>query len=110
MKILLIKPASTIYHNDPTSPSATLPYGIAYLASFLENKGEEVALIDALSQGINTIKKGKKKSKIGLTDSQIKQKIKQFKPDLVGITSMFTAYSNDAHDLAKLVKKINPKT
>lgn len=109
MKILLIKPSCTIYKSDPTLPSATLPYGIAYLASYLRSKGEEIAVIDALSEGINNIKKEKGKIKIGLSDKEIEKRIRIFNPDIVGITSMFTAFYRDAHNLALLVKRINRK-
>jgi len=108
MKILLIKPSCTVYKSDPTLPSATLPYGIAYLASYLLSKGEQVRVIDSLSEGINCVKKEKNKTKIGLSDKEIEKRIKNFNPDVVGITSMFTAYFQDAHNLARLVKKINP--
>jgi len=108
MKILLIKPSCTVYKSDPTLPSATLPYGIAYLASYLLSKGEQVKVIDSLSEGIDCIKKEKNKTKIGLSDKEIEKRIKYFNPDVVGITSMFTAYSQDVHNLARLVKKINP--
>ena len=107
MKILLIKPSCTVYKSDPTLPSATLPYGIAYLASYLLSKGEDVEVIDALSEGINNIKRYKNKTKIGLSDREIEKRIRAFKPDVVGITSMFTAFDHDAHLLAALVKKIN---
>src|SRR3989338_7631210 len=100
MKILLIKPSSTIFKLDPTLPSATLPLGIAYLASYLLSKGEEVMLVDALSEGINNINKDEAKTKIGLPDIEIEKKIRNFQPDIVGITSMFTAYARDAHNLA----------
>ena len=62
MKILLIKPSCTVYKSDPTLPSATLPYGIAYLASYLLSKGEQVKVIDSLSEGIDCIKKEKNKT------------------------------------------------
>lgn len=109
MKTLLIKPSSTVYKPDPTLPSATLPFGIAYLAAYLLSKGEEVEVIDALSEGINNIKKGKNKTKVGLSDREIEKRIRHFQPDVVGITSMFTAFAHDAHNLAALVKRINPK-
>lgn len=108
MRILLIKPSCTVYKSDPTLPSATLPFGIAYLASYLLSKGEQVKVIDSLSEGIDCIKKEKNKTKIGLSDKEIEKRIKDFNPDVIGITSMFTAFFQDAHGLARLVKKINP--
>jgi len=108
MKILLIKPSCTVYKADPTLPSATLPFGIAYLASYLLSKGEEVMLIDALSEGIENIERFENKTKIGLSDEEIERRIREFKPDIVGITSMFTSFYLDAHNLASIVKRINP--
>ena len=108
MKILLIKPSCTVFKSDPTLPSATLPFGIAYLAGYLLSKGEEVLLLDALSEGIGNIEKDGAKTKIGLSDIEIEKKISNFRPDVVGITSMFTAFAHDAHNLAVLVKRINP--
>lgn len=109
MKILLIKPSCTVYKADPTLPSATLPFGIAYLASYLLSKGEEVMLIDALSEGIENIERFENKTKIGLSDEEIERRIREFKPDIVGITSMFTSFYLDAHNLASLVKRIDPE-
>lgn len=109
MKILLIKPSCTIYKSDPTLPAATFPFGIAYLASYLLSKNQEVKVIDALSEGINNIEKDETKTKVGLTDIEIDKIIRNFQPDIVGITSMFTAFARDAHNLASLVKKIDSK-
>lgn len=110
MKILLIKPPCTVYNIDPTLPAATLPFGIAYLASFLLSKGEDVEIIDALSEGINNIERGDHKTRVGLSDGDLEARIRRFNPDIVGVTSMFTAFDHDAHNLAALVKKINPAT
>ena len=76
MKIILIKPSCTVYESDPTLPAATLPYGIAYLAGYLRSKGEVVDVIDALSEGINNIKKEKGKIKIGLSNKEIEKSVK----------------------------------
>lgn len=108
MRVLLIKPSCTVYKSDPTLPAATLPFGIAYLASYLLSKGEQVKVIDSLSEGIGCIEKEKNCTKIGLSDEEIEKRIRGFNPDIVGITSMFTAFSQDAHDLARLIKKTNP--
>jgi len=62
MRILLIKPSCTVYKSDPTLPSATLPYGIAYLASYLLSKGGQIKVIDSLSEGIDCLKKEKNKT------------------------------------------------
>ncbi|HDZ00221.1 MAG TPA: radical SAM protein [Nitrospirae bacterium] len=109
MRILLIKPSCTVYTGDPTQPSATLPFGIAYLASYLLSKGEDVMVIDALSEGIKNIEQYENRIRVGLPDKEIERRIRDFKPDIVAITSMFTAFYLDTHNLAEIVKKINPE-
>ncbi|MDP2860282.1 MAG: radical SAM protein, partial [bacterium] len=54
-------------------------------------------------------KKIKGGRKIGLSDREIEKRVREFAPEVVGITSMFTAFDRDVHSLAALVKKINPE-
>jgi magnesium-protoporphyrin IX monomethyl ester (oxidative) cyclase len=45
----------------------------------------------------------------GLTREEIRKKLAEVKPSLVGITSMFTMHSKGAHDVAKIIKEMFPK-
>jgi len=110
MKILLFYPPITIRANDTTTPGASIPLGLANIGAILETNGYQVSIVDALAEGLNVVKKTKKYTRVGLSQEDLIKKINYYKPDIVGISTMFTAYSSDAHDLAKLVKKVSPKT
>ena len=100
----------TIRNNDTTTPGASIPLGLANIGAILESNGYNVSVIDALAEGINIIKKTKNSTRVGLSEETIIEKLNYYKPDIVGVSTMFTAYSGDAHDIAKIVKKNNPKT
>ncbi|MCL5985056.1 MAG: B12-binding domain-containing radical SAM protein [Actinobacteria bacterium] len=108
MKILLVFPTATIYKSDPTVPGANIPLGLAYIAGYLEENGYQVEILDALASGIDNIVKDREKTRVGLSKEEIYAYISQRKPDIVGISSIFTAYARDAHDVARIVKKVNP--
>ncbi len=107
MKILLVYPPVTVYqaaHIDPHPP-----LGLAYLAAYLEKHHFDVKILDALALGIKTRKKKGKGIRIGLSEKKIKQYIKDYNPEIVGIGTMFTPFAEDAHQVAKLVKAVNQK-
>jgi len=99
----------TVRGNDTTTPGAIPPLGLASMAAYLETNGFDVKIIDTLAEGQNTVVKGKNKITVGLTNEQIYKKIAYLHPDIVGISSMFTVYAPDAHQVAKIAKSINPK-
>lgn len=110
MKILLFYPPMTIQKNDTTTPGISIPLGLANIGAILETHGHNVSIIDALAEGINIVKKTRTSTRVGLSESTILEKLEYFKPDIVGVSTMFTAYSSDSHDIAKIVKKYNTKT
>ena len=69
------------------------PLGLCYLASFLEKNGVLVSLIDAEAEG--------------LKNDRILERIRDFKPEAVGITSTTVAFSR-ARDLAIAIKASEP--
>ena len=108
MKILLLWPPMTVFPPDPKVPSPSSPLGLAYIASVLEKDGYEVRILDALALGKKNIEKGKEYVKTGLADEEIKNFVEKFKPDIIGISSMFTAYVTDVHNCARIAKGTNP--
>lgn len=108
MRILLVWPPMTVYLPDPKIPSPSLPLGLAYIAAVLEKENYYVRILDALALGVNRIEKGHGWLRCGLGDDEIKGYVKNFDPDVVGISSMFTAYAQDVHNCARIVKEFNP--
>lgn len=107
MKVLLAHSFLTVFKDDPTGISPVL--GLGYLASFLEKNKIPVEVLDVAAEGINQIKKVGKKVRFGLSEKEIKERINKIKPDIVGITCISTPHAPDAHELARIVKEIDPK-
>jgi len=95
MKVLLIrsKPSNMSNTRLPASLSdevgCVMPLGLAYIASYLRENRISVSILDAEAENLSL--------------TEIKQKIEQIKPDLVGITSMTPNIHEDLK-VAKLAK------
>lgn len=89
-------------------PSVSIPLGLAYIAAMLEQKGHQVKILDALALGMENVARGDGWTRTGLSDREITDVIRSFRPTVVGISSMFTGYASDAHTCARLVKDVNP--
>jgi len=87
MKVLLIQPPWIV--SQTTGP----PLGLAYLGSCLEKSDHKVKIIDSAI--------------LNLDKTNIEREIKQFDPEVVGISSV-TKCINYAIELTEFVKKNNP--
>jgi magnesium-protoporphyrin IX monomethyl ester (oxidative) cyclase len=84
------------------------PVGIAYIASYLEKNGVEVKIVDALASGWNNFNYRENGTvRVGLGEEEIKSEIKRYKPDLVGITCLFTTQADNMYRVADLVKEVD---
>jgi len=102
MKVLLVMPpdSNTVVTAAPNEVYEEFghypPLGLMYIAASIRNKSNhEVRILDC-----DTDK---------LTFDQAEAKIREFNPDVVGVTS-YTPIIYDAWQFIKLVKKVNPKT
>jgi len=86
MKVLLVHPMEKIRRTGQ-------PLGLSYIASSLEEVGHKVKILDLLVQNFEIF--------------DINKEVKQFDPDVVGVTSM-TPSIYDALSIIKSVKKLNP--
>ncbi|MFH1888561.1 MAG: radical SAM protein [Candidatus Omnitrophota bacterium] len=108
MKILLINPPITRHESDPLAGEAgNLPLGLCYIAAYLKKNNYEVRVLDAMAEGVGNIEKRGQFVRTGLSEEKIEEAIREFNPQVVGITTMFTSYAQDSHDIAKLVKRID---
>lgn len=100
MRILLINPPlDTVLRDGHVSPVTSFlfynsaPLGLLYMAAVLEEKGEEVAVIDAAAEGLNipgTVKR-----------------IQEYQPDIVGIGSTTVVFES-TKALAGAIKSVLP--
>ncbi|MBU0957473.1 MAG: B12-binding domain-containing radical SAM protein [Nanoarchaeota archaeon] len=103
-KILLINP--------PLSGSLTsgiftvkVPLGLAYIASYLEKHNFKPEILDCMAYYENIKKLSKNNYRIGLSEKEIIKKLKQFNPDIVGVSGSYTIHEKDSFAIADLVKK-----
>jgi len=109
VKVLLIVPPKTCQRSGSIK-SHNVPLGLAYLAATLEKAGHEVKIVDAIVNGIDCVTDIDEEFVQVGDDSLIEKAMKDFNPNLVGISCMFTAFKNDAFRVAEIVKKINRET
>lgn len=104
-KVMLINPSNTM----PADSIRRLgtPLGLLYLGAVLKENNYEVDILDSTCEGyFNTETKGDYIT-YGLTDKEIIERIKASKPDIVGISSMFSAHQHNAIHHCDLVKSID---
>jgi len=83
--------------------------GIAYLAAVLEENGyrDNVMCLDAVVEGYDHVVELEDDPnfiKYGLSDKDIVERLRDFKPDLVGITSLFSSMTECAFSIADSIK------
>jgi len=107
MKVLLVRPP---YSADTRSLAklADFPLGLAYICAVLEKEGHQLAVIDALIEGFdNESRLGNHLIRYGLSDDELKKRIQDFSPDIVGVSCLFSTQADNAHNTCKIVKEIN---
>ena len=109
MKILLLSHPITIEPDHEESFGAYPPLGLAYMAAMLEKKGHRVKIIDCFAEGLHIKQQSGQKIKIGLKDESILIQVREFFPDIVGISNNFTTFYKDASNLAALIKTNFPE-
>ena len=107
VRILLIHPPLTLPIVE--APSLEPPLGLAYLAAYVEKAGYEVRILDAVASGVMNIKREGDYVRVGLDDSDIEDYVRDFAPQIVGISAAFTETGSDSHHVAGLVKEVNPE-
>lgn len=108
MRVCLVNPPCNLrerFHVEGFVPS--IPMGLAYIAAVLEGS-YSVHVIDAQAEGCENQTWEKGVCTIGLPWKKIAQEIKRYKPDVVGISCMFSSRFLNALKIAKIVKNIDP--
>ncbi|MBI5485455.1 MAG: B12-binding domain-containing radical SAM protein [Deltaproteobacteria bacterium] len=107
-KILLIAPpAFTMRAWRDINPLP--PMGLGYLASVAEKSGINVKIVDCLMQGWDHEEdEDEHLLRVGLPDERIREIIREFKPDMVGINCQFSRQYRIYHQMFELVKGVDP--
>ncbi len=103
--ILLIMPPSTI--SKEYSKEIQPPIGLAYIAACLE-KDYNVKIIDASCEGWEKeISAPDDMFTYGLTFEDLKEKAAEFKPDIAGVSCLYSMQYKNAHTTCKIIKELN---
>jgi len=106
-KVMLIMPPFT--QSSKSMRRCLFPLGIGYLAGMLEQGGFDVLPLDCIVEGYDTIKYNGDELTYGLSTHDIKNRIKSFMPDYVGVSVLISRQARNAHNICKLAKEVNPK-
>ena len=89
--------------------TSLFPLGLGYIGSVLEGEGMDVCLVDCATEGYDTlIDIGKDRIVYGLTREQIRQRIVDYKPDLVAVSALFSTLEKRMLMIAEIVKEVDP--
>jgi anaerobic magnesium-protoporphyrin IX monomethyl ester cyclase len=106
MRVCLINPPR-IQPKLWGKPSVFQPLDIAYVAALLE-KQHKVHIIDAPTEGWRILEEiDGTKYRQGLANKEIAVRIRQWSPDVVGITIPFSGWWKPAFEVASIVKSID---
>lgn len=104
MKIALVYPPTTVYKGDPSKGSQIIPLGLAYIGAVCEKAGYEVKIFD-FSASANVEEYGDY-AYYGIPVKEIFTQLYDYKPDVLGIQCMYTAYVRDAYAMADIGKQL----
>lgn len=106
MKILLISPYKTSSENK--REYSLEPLGLLSLATYIKSEASneiQIKILDAQIEGKEHCIKTKRGYRSGLEDFEIENVLKEFKPNVVGISNSYTSHTKDVLEITKLVKK-----
>ena len=113
-RILLLDPPVTRprdFSHARCRVSVFTPLGLAYIAAVVENAGYKVRIVDGLLAGIDSGERpyGDGMLRYGLEDDQIAAILRSERPDVVGISCLFSNKDLDMRLAARLVKQVLPE-
>ncbi len=135
MRVLLIFPPSVATEATVGFISVGQPLGVAYLAAALREHGHEVAICDALEEGfvegaarptrepftVQRVSAGfaqraplgppfaEGSFTVGLTIDEVMERIRAFRPDVVGLSAIFTSVALVSHEICRRTKALDPR-
>ncbi len=106
-KIMLVNPANTMPKDSVRR--LTSPLGLMYLGAVLKQDNYDVKILDSTCEGYYNTQISGEHITYGLSDDEFKKRVREYEPDLVGITSMFSAQQKNSIHHCDLVKSVNPE-
>ena len=111
-KILFIIPPQIVNNHTGVdqTPTLSIPLGVLYIASFIikEKLECDLKVYDARLGG-DLYEDGNNSKMFGDSWEEVENQIKDFDPDIVGISNMFSVQINAAFKISRICKKLNKK-
>src|SRR3989304_9719302 len=108
MKVLLVYPPDSYLAGEEYFVHRSPPLGLAYIAALLEKAGHDVEVIDCVIENWRQRIWEDDCYHVGLSWNEMRSRIKQVEPDIVGISCMFSCQFRNAQKTARLVKEVDP--
>jgi len=89
--------------------SHQIPLGFLYMAGLLEKNSFVVKILDCPLYFRQKREISKDSVRIGIFPEQIEKEIREFKPDVIGVSCSFSMFESDSFEVINLIKKINRK-
>ncbi|MDD5178609.1 MAG: cobalamin B12-binding domain-containing protein, partial [Candidatus Nanoarchaeia archaeon] len=106
LKIMLIAPRTTSFGKNAIVKCMP-PLGIAYIAAVLEKDGFDVKILDATVEGYEHKEVDGEYLTYGLPLEDIKKRIEEYKPGIVGVNFSFSPQRKNVYDIFKIVKEVS---
>lgn len=106
-KVMLVNPSNTM-PKDSVRRLAS-PLGLLYIGASLRDAGFDIDILDSTCEGYYNTRTGSDPEYLtyGLSDEDFCQRIRDFSPDIVGISSLFSAHQHNAIHHCDLVKSVD---
>jgi anaerobic magnesium-protoporphyrin IX monomethyl ester cyclase len=105
MRVLLVQPRYTYPRDVPLI--VEMPLGLCYLAAVLRQRGHDVQILDCLAEGYTRAQTDADRVTYGISEEEIIQRVKDFRPQMVGCSAMLTLQYGNVERLCRLVKAID---
>jgi magnesium-protoporphyrin IX monomethyl ester (oxidative) cyclase len=108
VRTLLVTPPFTI-HRRFFRNADTFPVGLASLAASLRAGGHEASVLDAAAAGWASQRREGDYVHVGLADDELARRIRDFEPELVGVSAPFSVQAYDAQHVARIAREAAPR-
>jgi len=108
MRILLLYPPHSSLSGEGYFVPKSPPLGLAYLAAVLEEAAHDVKAIDCVIENWKQRVREGDHYQIGLSWEELKGRIWRTKPDMVGLSCLFSSQFQNTRKTAALVKEVDP--
>ena len=105
-KSLLIMPPITL--STGTVKRVIPPLGLAYIGGVMEREGLDFEILDCVAEGLDIEKEISEGMWVyGLDDLTIENRIREYNPEIVAISIIYSSDLNSLYNIARIAKKVN---